>query len=132
MRASGDILKLVIRYGDLEAEMEGTYDEVWKFMNDFLKQVKASLVSDSRSAAITTEGKSVSKILIELRNNGFFNEPKNSKQCFNKLKDLGKTDITPNAVSMALKSLVMRGELKRISQGKGFVYVAPYIGFEGD
>jgi len=130
--STGDILKVVIKYGDLEAEIEGTFDEVWKFTNSFFKQIKVNLVSGSRSAVITTEGKSVPEILVELRNTGFFDEPKNSKQCFNKLKELGKTDITPNAVSMALKGLVKRGELKRISQGRSFAYVAPYIDFEGD
>jgi len=32
---------------------------------------------------------------------------------------------------MALKGLVKKGELKRVLQGKSFVYIAPYIDFEG-
>lgn len=90
-----------------------------------------NLVSDPKSVVITTTGKNVPEILVELRNNGFFDEPKSSKQCFNKLKELGKTDITPNAVSMALKGLVKKGELKRVLQGKSFAYIAPYIDLEG-
>lgn len=102
-------LKVSIKYDELEAKIEGTFDEVWKFTNSFFKQIKANLVSGSGSVVITTEGKSVPEILVELRNNGFFDEPKSSKQCFNKLRELGKTDMTPNAVSMALKSLVKKG-----------------------
>jgi len=100
---SMDILRVSIKYGELEAEIEGTFDEVWMFVNNFFKQIKVNLVRGSKNAVITTEGKSVPEILVELRNNGFFDEPKSSRQCFNKLKKLGKTDITPNAVSMSLK-----------------------------
>lgn len=131
MSMTTNSLKVAIKYGDLEAKIEGTFDEVWRFTNSFFKQIKVNLVSGSKSAVITTEGKSVPEILVELRINGFFDEPKSSKQCFNKLKELGKTDITPNAVSMALKGLVKRGELKRVLQGKSFAYIAPYIDFEG-
>ena len=128
----GDTLKVFIKYGDLEGEIEGAFDEVWKFTNNFFKQIKATLVSGSKNVVISTEGKSVPEILIKLRNSGFFDEPKSSKQCFNKLRELGKTDITPNAVSTALKDLVKKGELKRKSQSRGFVYVAPYVNLEGD
>ena len=48
----------------------------------FFKQIKVNLISDTKGAVITTKGKSVPEILIELRNNGFFDEPKNSRQCF--------------------------------------------------
>ena len=120
-------LKISIRYGDLEAEIEGSFDEVWKYTNDFFKQIRISLDSSSKGAIISTKGKSVPEILIELRNTGFFDEPKASNQCFNKLKELGKTDITPNAVSMALKNLVKEGELKRTREGGKFLYIAPYV-----
>ena len=49
-----------------------------------------------------------------------------------RLKEFGKTEIKPNAIQMALKRLVETGELKRVSQGKGFAYIAPYVDFEGD
>jgi len=120
-------LKISIRYGDLEAEIEGSFDEVWKYTNDFFKQIRISLDSSSKGAIISTKGKSVPEILIELRNTGFFDEPKASNQCFNKLKEHGKTDITPNAVSMALKNLVKEGELKRTREGGKFLYIAPYV-----
>jgi len=46
------------------------------------------------------------------------------------LKEIGKTGITPNAISMALKSLIEKGELIRREdpekQGK-FLYSSPYI-----
>lgn len=125
-------LKVHVEYGELKADIEGDFDDVWKTINNFFKEVKAHLVSQTKGAIITTKGKSVPDVLLELRNVGFFDEPKSSKECLNKLKELGKTDITPNAVSMALKKLVERGELKRVSQGRSFVYVAPYIDFRGD
>jgi len=126
-RITDKTLRISIKYGDLEAEIEGSFDEVWKYTNDFFKQVKISLDSSSKGAIISTKGKSVPEILIELRNTGFFDEPKASNQCFSKLKELGKTDITPNAVSMALKNLVKEGELKRTREGGKFLYIAPYI-----
>ena len=127
-----DLLKVHLKYGELEADVEGSFDDVWKTINNFLREIKANLVSESKSVVITTAGKTVPEILIELRNVGFFDEPKSSKQCLNKLKELGKTDITPNAISMALKKLVERGELKRVSQGKSFLYIAPYVDFRGE
>lgn|GEM_PF-1516469 len=129
---SMNLLKVSIKYGELEASMEGTFNEVWRLVNSFFKQIKSNLISDTKGAVITTKGKSVPEILIELRNNGFFDEPKNSRQCLTRLKELGKTEIKPNAIQMALKRLVETGELKRVSQGKGFAYIAPYVDFEGD
>lgn len=127
-----ETLRVSIKYGELEAEIEGTFDKVWKFTNNFFKQIKMNLGFSSKSAVIPTEGRSVPEILVELRNSGFFDEPKSSKQCFNKLKGLGKTGITPNAASMALKNLVKKGELKRVIESKGFAYIAPYVELEGD
>jgi len=75
------LLKVSIKYGDLEANLEGTFDEVWKLTNNFFKQIKRNLISNVKSVIIVTKGKSVPEILIELRNNGFFDEPKDSKQC---------------------------------------------------
>lgn len=129
---STNLLGVTIKYGELEANMEGTFDEVWRLVNSFFKQIKANFISDTKGAVITTKGKSVPEILIELRNNGFFDNPKSSGQCLAKLKELGKTEIKLSAVQMALKRLVETGELKRASQSKGFAYIAPYVDFEGD
>jgi len=49
-----------------------------------------------------------------------------------KLKELGKTEIKSNIVQMALNRLVELRELKRVSQGRSFAYIAPYVDFQGD
>src|SRR5208337_1990196 len=121
-------LKVHIKYGDLETDLEGEYLEVWKISNDFLKGIKQNL--DTKNSIISIKGKSVPEILLELRNQNYFNNPKSSPDCFYKLKEIGKTGITPNAISMALKSLIEKGELIRREdpekQGK-FLYSSPYI-----
>lgn len=121
------LLKINIKYGELESNIEGNYSEVWKFTNEFLKNVKLNFSNSSKNAIISTKGKSVSNILLDLRNTSFFDDPKSSKDCFKKLKEFGKTDITSNAISMALKDLVEKGELKRIQETGKFLYTAPYV-----
>lgn len=127
-----EVLRVSLKYKDLEAEINGDFDNVWRYTNDFFREIKKSLFTGHRSSIIHTDGKTVPEILIALRDNGFFNGPKSSKKCYNKLKELGRTDITQNAVSMALKNLVKKGELKRMSEGRSFNYIAPYIDLEGD
>lgn len=121
-------LKVNMKYRDLEASLEGDYSEVWKLSNDFLKSIRQNL--DTKNPILTIKDKTVSDIIIDLRNSNYFNTPKSSPDCFNKFKDLGKTGITPNAISMALKSLVEKGELCRREDSEKpgkFVYTAPYI-----
>ena len=121
-------LKINIKYRDLEANLEGDYSEIWKLSNDFLKSIKQNL--DTKNPILTIKDKSVSDIIIDLRNSNYFNTPKSRTDCFNKFKDLGKTGITPNAISMALKTLVEKGELSRREDSEKpgkFVYTAPYI-----
>jgi hypothetical protein len=119
------LLKVYIKYKDLEASLEGDYSSVWKLSNDFLKGIRQNL--DPSKPIFTIKDKSVPDILVDLRNSGFFNIPKSSSECVNRLKELGKTDITPSAVSMALKFLVERGELTRQESSKKpgqFLYLA--------
>jgi hypothetical protein len=127
---TGNSLKIFLKYGKLEASLEGNYSEVWKFSNDFLKSIRQNFDSKSTNAIISTKNKSVADILIDLRNSSFFDEPKSSPDCFKKFKELGKTGITPNAISMALQKLAQKAELKRYEDsnklGK-YVYIAPYI-----
>ena len=123
MKSQHNTLKVSTKYGKLEAEIEGTFDEVWKFTNSFFKQIKVSLVSNAKSVIIVTKGEGIPEILIEL-NNGFFDEPRDSMQCLKKLKKLGKTEIKRSAVQMALKRLVELGKLKRVTQGRSFAYSA--------
>ncbi|MCX7998246.1 MAG: hypothetical protein N3A69_04745 [Leptospiraceae bacterium] len=126
------LLQVNIKYGGLEANIEGDFDEVWKTINHFLKEIKVNLILQTKGAIIPIKRKNVPEVLMELRNVGFFDGLKNSKECIDKLKELGKTDVTPNAVSIALKNLVERGGLKRVSQGRIFAYMAPYINFQGE
>jgi len=125
-------LKVLIQYGDLKAEFEGDFNEVWKTMNSFLNKVRTILMqSDRTHINVKRKGSkksSITDILIELRNTGFFDKPRSSKDCITKIKELGKTNITPNAVQMALKYLVEKGELNRkMVKNKSYVYFAPYI-----
>jgi hypothetical protein len=114
-----------MKYGDLETSLEGEYSEVWKLSNDFLKGIRQNL--DTKNPIFSIKDKSVPDIIIDLRNGNYFNTPKSSPDCFNKFKELGKTGITPNAISMALKSLVEKGELTRredLEKPGKFVYSA--------
>jgi len=120
-----NILRVEIEYKDAKVKVEGEYDDVWKSINEFFKKIKETFFP--ASAIISVKGKSVPEILVSLRDNGFFNEPKTSKKAYNEIKMLGKTDITPNAVSMALKDLLSRGELRRFKLKNAYVYLAPYI-----
>jgi len=124
-------LKVSIQYKDLKAEVEGDFNEVWKTINSFLNKVRTILMqSDGTHVGIKRKGSksSITDILIELRNTGFFDKPRNSKECITKIKELGRTNITPNAVLMALKYLVEKGELKRkMIKSKSYVYFAPYV-----
>ena len=124
-------LKVLIQYRDLKAEVEGDFNEVWKTINSFLNKVRTILMqSDKTHISVKRKGSksSITDILIELRNAGFFDKPRSSKDCITKIKELGKTNITPNAVQMALKHLVEKGELKRkMVKNKSYVYFAPYV-----
>jgi len=122
-------LKISLKYGDLEANLEGNYSDVWKFTNDFLKGIKQTLGSKEKNAIIISKGRSVPEIIIQLRNSCYFDESKTSQECYNRLKELGKTEISPDAVQMALQRLVQKGELARrenVDKPGTFVYMAHY------
>jgi hypothetical protein len=119
-------LKVNIEYKELRLNLEGAYDDVWKSVNEFFKEIRNTL-SPEISRAITVKGKNVPEILIELRNQGFFDEPRTVTQIYSRISELGKTEITPNAVSMSLKDLSAKGEFQRFKKGRGYVYIAPYV-----
>lgn len=122
------VIKVHIKYKDLETNLEGDYSTIWKLSNDFLKGIRQNL--DTSKPIFTIKDKSVPDIIIDLRNSGYFDTPKNSTNCVARLKELGKTEITPNAVSMALKWLVEHGELRRQedpNKSGHFLYLATNV-----
>jgi len=124
-------LKIFLKYGELEAHYEGSYLEVWKFSNEFLNKISQNIAPNSKHNSISLKNKSVPESLIELRNCNYFNQLKNSHDCFKKFKELGKTNVKLKVIMVALKRLVEDGELKRQEdpQNPGqFLYLAPYIG----
>jgi len=120
-----DILRVEIEYKDAKVKIEGQYNDVWKSVNEFFKKIKETFAPSS--SIVSVKGKNVPEILISLRDNGFFNEPKSCNKVYDEIKNLGKTDITSNAVSMALKDLSSLGEFRRFKLKKIYVYLAPYI-----
>jgi len=127
---SNQPLKIFLKYGELESKFEGSYSEVWKFSNEFLNKISQSIALKSGNTSISLKNKTVPDSLIELRNRSYFDQPKNSYDCFKKFKELGKTDVQLKVIMMALKRLVEDGELKRQEdpQKSGqFLYIAPYI-----
>jgi len=123
-------LKIFIRYGELEANIEGSFLDVWKFSNEFLNKISQNIAPKSGNTSISLKNKTVPDSLIELRNCSYFDQPKNSYDCFKKFKELGKTDVKQKVIMVALKRLVEDGELKRQEdpQKPGqFLYIAPYI-----
>jgi hypothetical protein len=125
-----DSLKISLKYKEVEANFEGNYSEVWKFLNEFLKGIKQTLGPKEKNAIIISKDRSVPEILLELRDSCFFDNSKTSQECFNRLKELGKPKIKSDAVQMALQRLVQKGELARrvnIDKPGTFVYTSPYI-----
>lgn len=122
-----DKLALIVRiqYQDLIIDLKGDYENVWKAVNDFFKKIKETIIGES--SAISVKGKDIPEILLQLRNQNYFDIPRTAKDTYTKLKELGKTDCTQNAVSMALKKHTMEGTLKRVKKDQKYVYCAPYI-----
>lgn len=118
-------LKIHLEYRDLRAYIEGSFETVWKSINEFLMKVAQTFTP--KKAVVSTKGKDTPEIILTLRNRGFLNQKRLVREVYKKLKELGKTDITIDAIRMALKSLVEKGELKRSKKGNKFEYYAPYI-----
>lgn len=113
-----------IQYQDLAINVKGTYENVWKAVNDFFKKIVVTFPSES--SIVSIKGKDIPKILLQIRNHNYFNIPRTTKETYIKLQELGKTDCTYNVVSMALKRFTMDGELKRFRKNQKYVYCAPY------
>lgn len=120
-------LYVSIRYRELNVEIHGPYNDTWKSVNEVFKKIKLELDTPSTTSIIVAKGKTVQEILINLRNTSFFDTPRSSNQCFEKLKELGKTGLSTTAIKMALKRLVTEGELKRIGATNKYLYLAPYV-----
>ncbi len=117
---------VVITLGELKLEATGSVEILRRTIAEFFVQLAAS--KRGNGVPIATRQKSVREILMDLRDGGFFDEPKDTAACDRRLRELGKTDITRNAVAMALKALVEAGDLARRGSGKTFDYVSPAVG----
>jgi len=115
-----DELKVSIKYGELEVNFSGSYDTVWKSINNFLKEMSFKLTK--KRGSISIKGKTVNKIIQDLIQHGFFEEEKTSSETVKKIRELGKTDVTREAVLMVLKDLTEKGELIRRQVGKKYLY----------
>lgn len=115
-----DELKVSIKYDGLEVNFSGSYDTVWKSINNFLKEMSFKLTK--KRGLISIKGKSVFKIIQDLIHHGFFEEEKTSSETVKKIRELGKTDVTREAVLMVLKDLTEKGELVRRQVGKKYLY----------
>lgn len=117
---------VVIAFGDLRLEATGGADVLRRIVAEFFFRLSASKKRGGPSIAVGE--KSVREILLELRGDGFFDEPKDTSSCYRRLRELGKTEVTRNAVSMALKTLVEKASLERKGAGKTYLYVSPAPG----
>ncbi|KXA99587.1 hypothetical protein AKJ43_02685 [candidate division MSBL1 archaeon SCGC-AAA261D19] len=124
-------LEIKIKYGDLQAEVKGEYSSVWKYTNEFFKKVRKEFKPEGEST-FSVEGKTLPEVITDLRDNGFFDKPRNSRATHRRVKELGKTGHTKSAVAMQLKNLSGKGELVRKSMeffgldGQGYAYVSPW------
>ena len=118
-------LAVRIQYHDLKINVEGTYENVWKAVNDFFKKIIETFPSES--SILSIKGKDVPEILLQLRNQNYFDTPRTSMETYIKLKELGKTNRTQKAISMALKKLTTEGDLKRFKKNRAYLYCAPYV-----
>lgn len=124
-------IEVKIRYKDLHLETSGNYDAVWRSVNEFFRKIRRELSPQARRV-ITVKDKDTSEVIVALRNNGFFDEPRVSGEVYTRFTELGKTDITPNAVQVQLKALSEEGQLVRREkaffgmEGQGFAYLSPW------
>jgi|SRR2546426_3288802 len=117
---------VVITFGDLRLEATGSADVLRRAVAEFFFRLGASKKRGGTS--VTVGQKSVREILLELRDDGFFDEPKDSSACYQRLRELGKTEVTKNAVAMALKALVEEASLERKAAGKTYLYASAGVG----
>ena len=115
-----------IECGEFKGTFVGEYNEVWRSLNELLGRIAKSGIINSSDHSRPVGALSVGDILVEMRNTGFFNTARSSNDAFIRVRELGRTNMTRNAVSMALKSLVGKGELTRQSKGKSYVYLSPF------
>lgn len=114
-----------LSYRDLEAEMEGELRDVWKTINHLFAKIEVSI--EKQAGAIDVGQLNVSEVIVELRDREFLNEVRDRGTIFQRLQELGKTDISKEAVSMALKRLVTAGELKRRQVDNQYFFYAPWV-----
>ncbi|MFP4116260.1 MAG: hypothetical protein ACLFTQ_03615 [Candidatus Aenigmatarchaeota archaeon] len=128
-------LEVNIKYKDLDAELSGDYSTVRKGMNELFRKIRQELRSKG-GEQVSVKGNTLKEIIISLRDNGFFDSPRDSKSVNERINELGKTDQTKNAISMQLKRISEEGELVRKSKkffkesGRGYSYVAPWYDLE--
>lgn len=120
-------LYVSIKYRESNVEIHDPYNDTWKSVNEIFKKIKIELDSPSKNSIIAVKSKTVQEILMDLRNTGFFDTPRPSSQCFEKLKELGKTGLSNVAVQMALKRLIEERELKRTGTTSKYLYIVPYV-----
>ncbi len=120
-----DEIYVKIKFKDLETEFSGEFDNIWKLLNKYLNEVKKQFTTQTH--ILSVKGKSIPEILINLRNQGFFDQGRTSSEIFRKMEAHGKTNITKNAISMALKKLTEDGELIRKKEGNKFLYFSSYV-----
>jgi hypothetical protein len=116
---------VVITFGDFKLEATGSADVLRRTVVEFFLRLNAS--KKGRGLLITVGQKSVREILLDLRDNGFFDEPRDTMSCYLRLRELGKTGVTRNAVAMALKALVEEASLVRRGSGKTYVYISAEV-----
>jgi hypothetical protein len=117
--------RVSISVGDLTMEASGSVDVLRRTVAEFFARLAA--MKRGGEASVIVGDRSVREILLDLRDSGFFDEPRDSVSAYRRLREMGKTDITRNAVSMALKSLVEEGSLSRRAAGKTYAYVSPSV-----
>ena len=125
MKINSSIIHMKIKFNELESEFQGDYDSVWRLTNKFLLEVSRQFRVEKQITTI--KGKNVPDIILKLRDQGYFDSPKSSKDTIEKMSELGKTNITDNAIRMALKDLTERGSIKREKKGKEFQYNSPWV-----
>lgn len=114
-------LKAILELKDAKVTFEGNYDEVWRSIEEYLQRPNPSF-DGGVAKGFKSGKKSVAGMILELKDEGFFNQGRTPHETYLRIRERGRTNITSNAVSMALKRLVEISRMKRQSKGAGYVY----------
>ncbi len=124
-------IKISLEWKELKGQIEGTLKDVRMFMLEFLGNlslIEKSMGKSQISNKITVKEGSLTAILLELRNEGFFDNSRTTGEIKDILKERFTINVSSKNLSVYLRRLVRKKILNRkfISKNKA-VWFAPWV-----